>query len=295
MKKSLIAFAVAGVLMLSVFFSACYTPRNDGEDEVIFMPNVDHVGVWWWNASDEVLAGPYLEFAARNGVTEIYLHATHFGETISDFMARAYDKNIAVYWLHGNYNWIHNDTFFRNRLAQYLAYQQSAPEYRQFAGIHVNVEPHQDPTWHTNRAELIDKFVSFLVNLRDDFPNLHIDKTIPFWFNDIVNHRGNNIPLHQAVMLESCRTFLMTYRDSAERMFNLGTVPAQVEFARSLDKPIFLSAEIDYPDEDGTVISFRNLGKRAMYEQLNKLKYLVNYEHFGIAIHHIRTWYNLKN
>ena len=294
MKKSIVCFVIVCITLLT-FFGCGSTPRQTGE--VVFVPNVDTVGVWWWARSTNI-NGPYLDFLARNGATEIYFSSSVFGQETSDFIARAFEKGIKVYWLQGDHTWIHDDSVFRDRYAQYLVYQANAPENRRFAGVHIDVEPHQDPLWRAdreNRPMLLRKFLDFVMNLRRDFPNEHFDFDIPFWLSDDIEYRGQMVPLHQAIIREADRVFIMSYRDSAERIFNLRTVSDQIEFARSLGKPIFLSAESSNPPEGNTVISFRDRGKRAMYEELNKLKYMVNYENFGIAIHHARTWYNLKD
>ena len=293
MKRTIILIVIVCITLLLVI--GCASSQR-AEDHVLER-NVETLGVWWWAHTD--LDGPYFDFAVKNGINEIFLSTNVFNQRVSDFIARASEHGVKVYWLQGDWSWIHNDTHFRNRYVQYLAFNEAQPENRRFAGIHLNVEPHQDPEWRANptvmRPILIQKLVDFALKLRDDFPDEHFDHAITFWLNDAVNYKGQQIPANHAMMMISNRVFLMTYRDSAERIFNLGTVPQQIEFARSLGKTIFLCAESSYPPEQGTEVSFRNQGRRFMHEEILKLKDMANYDKLGIAIHHMRTWFDLKD
>ena len=294
MKKIIVFNAV--VFMFLIIVLSCSSTKN--REELVLVPNVDVLGVWWWAGSTNI-DGPYFDFLVKNGVNEIYFSSSAFDRETSDFIAKAHENGIKVYWLQGDWKWIHDDTTFRERYEQYLAYQARSDENRRFAGIHIDVEPHQDPAWRedraANRMPILLKFMDFVVNLRRDFPNEHFDYDIPFWLSDEVEYKGQIVPLHQVIIQESDRVFIMSYRDSAEGMYKLRTVADQIEFARSVDKPIFLGVNASNRPEGSTPISFRDQGKRIMHEETNKLKYLANYDKLGIAIHHVRTWYYLKD
>ena len=307
-KKIIFCIVVIFVSFLIVF--GCYgdwphvdDPDENGcTDELVFKPNVDTLGVWWW--SHTPIDGPYLDFAAKNGANEIYFSTNTFGTAVSDFITRAHAKGIKVYWLQGDVSWIRNDAVIRQRILLYLQYQENSAVNSRFAGVHFNIEPHQDSEWRNDplsRPGILDMYLSLVERLSTLLPDVHIDHVIPFWFRDPIMYKGESVPLYQAMIRESDRVIIMSYRDTAERIINLGSgmgpgnVQDQIAFAKSLDKPIFLGAESSNPPEGTTEISFRLKGKRFMYEELNKLKGLANYDKLGIAIHHMRTWYNLQD
>ena len=214
------------------------------------------------------------------------------GRHIADFIGRAHEKGIKVFWLEGNDgSWFLDDTPFRDLYVnKYLPFQASQPEHKRFAGVHLDVEPWSlpDPTGSTTRQNMID----FLVGLRDDFPNEHFDFDLDTGMGGTVTYRGQpNVPLYQAIIQEADRVIVMSYRDTAEKIMNKSLVPAYIEFAKSLDKPIFLS--VDSNNSLGS--SFKDRGKSAMYYELNRLKAMANYNKLGLAIHHLRERYNLPD
>ena len=81
----------------------------------------------------------------------------------------------------------------------------------------------------------------------------------------------------------------MSYRDSAEKIFDVAR--EELEYSSSVNKPIFLGVETGVEED---VVTFNQESKSYMYSELNKLSSLSNLN-FGVSIHHIKTWSELKN
>ena len=135
MKKAIIIITAVAVLIALALGLGLGLTLNKGETA----PDAKQtLGVWWW---DNRLDDTYLDFAASQGVTEIYYYASSFSERISDFIGRANKKNIKVYWLTGKYEWIENPDPLYELISEYETFQ-STSGYNRFSGIHFDIEPH---------------------------------------------------------------------------------------------------------------------------------------------------------
>ena len=81
----------------------------------------------------------------------------------------------------------------------------------------------------------------------------------------------------------------MSYRDSAEKTISVAS--DELAYAKAQNKTIFLGAETSLQSEE--IVSYYEEGKKEMYNELDKLKSSISQD-YGIAIHHIKSWYNLK-
>ena len=82
----------------------------------------------------------------------------------------------------------------------------------------------------------------------------------------------------------------MSYRDEATKMVDVSR--DEIKYAKDNNKILFLSAET-YSLE-GNQVSYLEEGKTYMNDELNKLRDLIP-DNFGIAIHNIKSWKELKN
>ena len=257
------------------------------------------LGVWWWHREDESVR--YLEFVAAQGVSEIY-YAAKLNDSsgskaeIRGFVSAARKLGIDVYYLTGDYSWIHDDTQLIRRFEAFSDYQRSSHEAERFAGIQLDVEPHQDPNWSdATRNELLQKYIDLIVRTTDYFGP--VDWVVPFWYreqeSDLVDYRGSPEYLYRAVMLEANRLFVMSYRDTAQRMYD--TARHYVEFAREQNRPIFLSALAHHGGEnpENRHVYFYHRGYDYMMSELNLLCEMVDYPALGIAVHELRGWYQM--
>jgi hypothetical protein len=164
-------------------------------------------------------------------------------------------------------------------MSRYLDYQDAYPK-AMFRGVHLDVEPHQDPDFSDNREDALLDYSAFVIRACADYGGLDFD--IPFWFDSAV---------YETVISSASRVFVMSYRDTAEAMRDAAA--EELAYAKSLDKPVFLCAEIH--SDEGDRVSYGEEGKSYMYGELNKLKAFTEYGKLGLAIHHIETWKALKD
>ncbi|MDR2034664.1 MAG: hypothetical protein LBP89_08565 [Helicobacteraceae bacterium] len=279
MKKLFIVFVIA------LAFFGCGSDKET-QSGLRFQSNLPIRGVWWWH-SDLISDDRYLEFAANNDINEIYLSTNNFGEVTGDFIEKARSKGIKVFLLEGDYTYIENDDEILRIIDNFLDYQYTASDARRFAGIHLDIEPHQYPDFGDRRAEILVDYLDLIIRLSDKLP---IDIDIPFWFDDEINYSGENVPLYYALIDRVDRTFIMSYRDSALEMYNESK--DEIEAAKALNKTIILGAETY--SQEGDKVSYMEEGKRYMYDELNKLKDYISYPSIGVSIHQIKTWYDLQ-
>lgn len=240
------------------------------------------VGVWWW---DNRLGDEYLNFADQNRVTEIYCYYSSFTQKNTDYIAKANAKDIDVLWLAGKYEWVEDYASLKSVMEEFISFQQSSPS--KFAGVHLDIEPHQHPQFEEKREELIAKYVQLTFDLKRDFPSLRIEYDIPFWLDDEVTVCGVTKPAHEFVIDNAYRVTVMSYRDSAEKI--LDCAREEISYAKSAGKPLNLSVETG---ENEDIVTFYEEGNAFMLNEIAKVRAALP-DNFGMAIHHIKTWKEL--
>ena len=243
------------------------------------------LGVWWW---DNRLDDSYLEYAVDNDVDEIYFYTSTFSESNNEFIKKANNNKIDVYWLCGDYRWIEDYSSFQEKMNDFLNYQIQNT-IGKFEGVHLDVEPHQHEEFDSRREELILLYIDFLNKTTNDYPQVHFDADIPFWLEDVVTYNGETKEAYKFVVDIVNRVFVMSYRDSAEQILNVGS--AELEYANQNNKPVFLCVETGNEED---IVTFLEEGKKYMNEQIALLEELTNLK-YNIAIHHIKTWRELKD
>lgn len=271
------ALVVAALILSLCLFSACDTYSDDGTD-------CGELYVWWW---DNRLDSSYLDFAAQNGVKGIYCYYSSFSQKTTDFIAAANAKGIGVLWLAGKYEWIEDYDSLKAKVEEFNAFQASSQN--KFAWIHLDIEPHQHPEFDERREELITKYVELTFSLKRDFPSLRIEYDIPFWLDDEITVKGQTKPAHEFVIDNAARVTVMSYRDSAEKI--LDCAEEEIFYAIKAGKPLNLSVETGENDDD--IVTFYEEGNDFMMKQLSVVRAALP-DNFGIAIHHIKDWRELK-
>lgn len=310
---------------------------NNGDKQPCPDPDPIHnplAVVWWRTITPDTLDGigvsqcdeTLLDFAYKQGVTEIFLnqHVVSWANYPSGafgvngqryglnptraFIRMASERDIRVYMYLGNDgNWLAGGGNFDAIIFGMISYQNQVEDDEKFAGLHFNIEPHQQSDFHQNRNMWQQLKIDFVENVVDTYGKYFpIDWTIPFWWNrdegnpnqygqtDLVTHRNvPNIPLYRAIMHESNRIAVMAYRNTAENMTNISSEVLQ--YAKILDIPVILMGTIIYSG-GGANNQFAEAGNAEMMYQLSRLQYVVN-QNFGNikiipAIHHIVTWYS---
>lgn len=240
-------------------------------------------GVWWW---DNRLDRSYMDFAADNGINEIYLYASSFAQKITDFITDASAKDMKVYWLAGKYQWIEDDTSLIELMNGFVEYQNTSQS--KFQGVHFDIEPHQHPEFEKRRQELITAFVSLTSKLRKSYPDVFIEYDLPFWLEDEIEFDQKTKPAYAHVMDNAARVTMMSYRDKAEDIYDI--VKDEIEYAINISKPLNLGVETGENKDE--FITFYGKGKSYMYKQLDIVRDMIP-ENFGTVIHHIKTWREL--
>lgn len=279
-KKSLVFFVI---ILIIIITSLSFILNNNLKDTIV--NNQESVfGVWWW---DNRIDDSYLEFAEENGITEIYYYVSTFNDKIANFVKKANSKNIKVYWLTGEYEWIEDYGKLQDKMNDFLAFQEQTKNL--FSGIHFDIEPHQYPDFDKRREEILYNFVSLTYKIRKDYKDIFIEYDIPCWLDDMITYNNETKPTFEHIFNNSDRITLMSYRDSAEKIYNFAKT--EIEYAKKVNKQVNLGVETQDVNDD--LVTFFEEGKNYMNNELNKLRNLIP-QNFGIAIHYIESWYELK-
>ncbi len=279
MKKHVVLFLLVIFVGIAIA-GAIVACSKDGKYERPF-------GVWWW--SDRLDADTYLNFAAQNGINEIYYCTDDLDDATATFINKASKKSIDVYLLAGEYTWLDDSTGLFELIEDYNSYQKQYSNAK-FRGLHLDIEPHQNPDFEQNRYGLIYKLIDLAHILKDSYPDIKIDYDLPFWLHDEISFRGNTRPAYEFMIDIADRAFFMSYRDTAEAIYDVAA--QEISYARQSGKIIFLSVET-YSTE-GDNVSFYEEGAEKMLEELKRLKKKIP-RSFGLAIHHISAWKDLRD
>ena len=283
---------IAGCVLAIVFA----TKNDDANSQTL-----PAKGVWWWSVTqpDEV----YLNFAKENGVNEIYYSNSAFDEQVNEFISQANQFDIKVFFLCGEYQWIQNPADFEEVVEQYQTYQNNFEN--KFSGIHLDVEPHQSPEWsgadQSTREQIVTDYLGFVRSATQNqkFSDISFDFDIPFWFDDyVVDFQGERKEAFKFVIDFADRVFVMSYRDEATRIFD--SAKNELLYAKDQNATLFFCVETALSSE-GDDITFFEEGKAVMNAELETLAQLITNEcgqdfvNYGISIHHMRTWFDLKD
>jgi hypothetical protein len=182
-------------------------------------------------------------------------------------------------------------------MERFMAYQDSASEHRKYAGLHLDIEPHQRPGFAENSEDFVQDFMDFIVWVYDTYRSrgISIDIDIPSWLNIFkVDYRGGKHILSEALIVEADRVFVMSYRDTAEGIYAIAS--DELAFAKSLGKQIILCVETGHVADEETFISFYGRSLSYFYGELEKLYSLLDavYDNYGLSIHYITSWYAMR-
>ena len=288
MKKNIKVILILVILLFSVicvFFGIFLGLRkNDNYKN----PNTDKrnsLGVWWWN--DE-LGTDYLDFAKKNNVTEIYYCSSKFNEETDLFIQEANKRKIRVYWLAGEYEWIDNNSKLFDKIEKYIEYQNKYKNI--FCGIHFDIEPHQNPDFEFRRSEILTDFVKLSYILKENYSSIWIEYDLPFWLDDEIIIFNKTKKAYEHIIDNAHRVTLMSYRDTSQSIFEISK--DEIEYAKSVGKNLNLGVETK--SSEGDKVSFQEEGKLVLYKEIENLRRLIP-NNFGISIHHISTWKDLKD
>ena len=282
-KKIVLLIVIISIIVISAV-SIIFIFRKDENNNDI--KNKDVMGVWWW--SNKLDTDLYLNFAAENGINEIYFCSSEFGEETSGFIDSANKLGIDVYYLQGEYEWLDDSSSLIRKIENYREYQQTYPNSK-FSGIHLDIEPHQNPDFKNRREDLILNLIELANLLNKSYEDIGFDYDIPFWLDDNITFNNLNRPAYQHLIDIADRVFVMSYRDTADAIINVAK--DEVDYAQSIGKKIILSVECS--SNEGDNVSFAEEGRSVLKGELQKIKAILK-DSVGISIHHIKSFYGMK-
>lgn len=262
-----------------------FLPEKKQPKEDLYFSSNATVGVWWWKNQDP---DKYLEFASKNDVDEIYYCDYNLDENTYDFVKKANEKGFKVFALWGEKEWIESKSSFDTLMHKYYLYEQTYADAK-LAGVHLDVEPHQFEDFDLKRNEYLKKYIDFIDIVVSEHTTVDFDFDIPFWFNDLIEHDGETKELYKHVIDIANRVFVMSYRDTAEAIFNVAK--DELLYAKETSKQIAVCVEMDSDESD--IVSFKQESKEIMYNEITKLDELIDFDYL-ISIHHIKTWEELR-
>ena len=266
------------IALLSLFLLSAIRCNSSNDKQIL--------GVWWWNSN---LNSEYLNFAKQNGINEIYYYEGSLGEKSSSFIEKASKLDIDVYWLIGEVEWLRDSADLYRQIDDFVQYNSSHPN-AQYNGVHLDIEPHQDDNFDNDREFLIYNLIDIASNLDERYPNVSFDFDLPFWLEDEIKYKGITKPAYAHMIDIADRIFLMSYRDSASGMLDVSS--DEIEYAKLVNKPLILGAETGQTEED-EIVTFYEEGKSYMNSELEKVRAALP-KNFGLSIHHILSWQELK-
>lgn len=289
MKKLLICVLCVLLFAGLTFVGFLIFPKKDNAKP---QPPTLSLGVWWWTNSN---TDQYLNFAKSMGVNEIYYSNSALDDNTYEFVQKAIKQGFKVYALFGEKEWINDQTELNNLIEKYKVYQATYPNAK-LSGIHLDIEPHQFADFSSNTNEYLTKFVQLVKNIVNNNPDITFDFDIPAWFdkNDeayLVTIGETTKPAYQHIIDIANRTFVMSYRDTAQSAINFAK--NELDYAKLQGKKIAICFETGASSE-GDNITFFEEGKSALNSEINNLKSLLNQEYM-VSVHHIKSWFNLKD
>lgn len=264
------------IIFVSTFCGAC----SCQQEEYL-------LGSWWWHK--RIDADKYLDFAESNNVNEIYYYGGTLDDETRTFISKANSKDIDVYLLDGNKDWLLDSSELYQLVDDYIEYQSNYPD-ANFVGIHLDIEPHQLSDFDDNRYEYIYSLISLCYDLSVEYPTIKFDYDIPFWLNDQIEFNNETKEAYKHIIDIANRVFVMSYRDTAEKIYDIAK--DEVDYAISKNKTLFLCVETN--SDEGEQVSFLEDGKSVMYNEIDLLRGMIP-DNFGVSIHYIETWYDLKD
>lgn len=283
MKKALLVVATMMLIIMTMTGCSC---------------NMDSIyGVWWW---DNTLDTIYIDYAKECGINEIYLCDTRFSSDTAEYVSYAKSKDIKVYTLMGEYQWLYDSTNLISHIEDYIYYNATNTSAK-LCGIHLDIEPHQSPEWKSSsslseaeknavRTNLVTKLITLAHDLKVAYPNIHFSYDIPFWLDHMVTLGGVEKEAYKHMIDIADKVFLMSYRDTAENIVSVSQ--EEIDYATSVSKTVVLGVETY--SEEGDQVSFMEEGKEYMFGEIARLRGMVP-SGTGVSIHHIKTLYDLKD
>jgi hypothetical protein len=293
------------LLMLSVFAGTAYA-----QDESSSKENNDNQlvrAMWVWDydlsVSTKENRNQLLQFSAHHDINLLFVntnnvlqqHPKEFEALIKD----AHKEGIRIYGLDGAANWAleANHHFALDSIQQVLDYNMAQPVKARFDGFQHDIEPYGMPDfWVDNNKQIFgSQYLDLLKKceaLVHQQVGMKFDVAIPFWYDSgvMVTYDGVEKPLSHHILDIVDSVSIMAYRNTAEGQISAAI--KDINYAASVGKKAYISAETSQPDGDGipAFITYYGTGIPYMEEQFKIIDDQMknNPGYGGIAV----EWYN---
>ena len=138
MRKKIIIIGSSILLAIIMTFSTLFIIKAVKVNKQHLDVNTT-LGVWWWTTES---TDQYLQFAAKNGVDEIYYSDYNLNENTATFVSKANALGMKVFALWGEKIWGEDRSEFDELMNKFKSYNENNPD-NKLAGVHLDIEPHQ--------------------------------------------------------------------------------------------------------------------------------------------------------
>ena len=254
------------------------------------------LGTWWWypeDATNTTTRDKYLQFLFMNGVDEIYfessssLSSSSSRSTLHTFVQKANEKGMKVSLIYEDTGIAtkSNNTYLTTACNNYMTYLSAYPS-DQLHGFHFDVET---PTRQEMANNMIPQFAAARAR------GVYLSMDVGYW-QDTVTYQGSSWKFMDVVAANVDCLSMMSYRDTASEVWKRGDLARAS--AKKYGCKLDLGVETDNAGE-GDQVDFSAESKREVCEELADVYALLaaNFSSngYGINVHHVRTWYNLRN
>ncbi|MCZ8515942.1 hypothetical protein O9H85_26790 [Paenibacillus filicis] len=261
---------------------------------------------WVWN-SDLISKDPeqLLAFARNNRVNLIFLQINpklSFGEYRA-FIEKASLSGIRIHALDGDPSWARKEN--QHKIAELVAwvraYNESASGLQKIKGIHLDMEPYNEPGWNTNQKQsMIDGWLSsmdYFTSLTKGLKDVEAGADLPFWLDEVpVSPAKNATPMNSWMLERLDYVTIMAYRDQAlSRGGIVDVVKHELETASRLNKKVIVGIETNPVKPGYTTFYDKGMSYVKEQMQLTERTLAVYPSYRGIAIHDFEGWKQLAS
>ena len=251
--------------------------------------------MWVWSFGN---AATTVKFAKARGITQLFVSVPDDVTTSSqlprlrDLSSRARAAGMRVDALGGQPGWIDDPTWVVDH------WLRPAIATGLFTGIHVDMEPYTTPSWTSDRAGVVNRYLSTLTALSAAAGPTHpVEADIPFWFNQIP--AGSGSTFDREIITRTAGITIMAYRNTAAGPDGTIALAApEVAAAASLGKPARIGQETNYlgSDPESVKQTFYGMTRTRMEIQLAQVRqaFAGNAGYAGLAIHDFTGYSAMK-
>jgi hypothetical protein len=164
--------------------------------------------MWVWGRPDPATL---INFAQTHGITELFVEVSPTYVIDGDLprlqQLRQFADSVGIRLdaLNGDPSWATN-------YSAALSWERAVTDSGLFAGLHVDVEPYQLPTWQSQQSSIASAYLGLLQQMKRASA-LPLEADVPFWYGTIP--AAGYASLADAVPLTVDHVSVMSYRDTS--------------------------------------------------------------------------------